>query len=93
MLDKVNSLNSNHSEGSVQVCFFRNKNIQLFNAFLKVSVDFIRLKSYENDQSTGEINIIGLDKLDNLAGKNVLIVEDIIDTGRTMKKLLNTITK
>ena len=42
MLDKVNSLNSNHSEGSVQV-----------------SVDFIRLKSYENDQSSGEINIIG----------------------------------
>ena len=49
MLDKVNSLNSNHSEGSVQV-----------------SVDFIRVKSYENDQSSGEINIIGLDKLDNL---------------------------
>ena len=42
MLDKVNSLNSNHSEGSVQV-----------------SVEFIRLKSYENNQSTGEINIIG----------------------------------
>ena len=93
MLDKVNSLNSNHSEGSVQV-----------------SVEFIRLKSYENNQSTGEINIIGreifdilsastftllpgLDNLDNLAGKNVLIVEDIIDTGRTMKKLLNTIMK
>ena len=31
--------------------------------------------------------------MDNLAGKNVLIVEDIIDTGRTMKKLLNTIMK
>ena len=76
MLDKVNSLNSNHSEGSVQV-----------------SVDFIRVKSYENDQSTGEINIIGLDKLDNLTGKNVLIVEDIIDTGATMRKLLNTISK
>merc|ERR1712062_867744 len=76
MLDKVNSLNSNHSEGSVQV-----------------SVDFIRVKSYENDQSTGEINIIGLDNLDNLTGKNVLIVEDIIDTGRTMKKLLNPIMK
>ena len=26
-------------------------------------------------------------------GKNVLIVEDIIDTGRTMKKLLNTLRK
>merc|ERR1711983_121356 len=51
MLDKVNSLNSNHSEGSVQV-----------------SVDFIRVKSYENDQSSGLINIIGLDELDNLTG-------------------------
>ena len=76
MLDKVNSLNSNHSEGSVQV-----------------SVDFIRVKSYENAQSTGEINIIGLDKLENLTGKNVLIVEDIIDTGATMRKLLHTINK
>merc|ERR1712098_374366 len=43
--------------------------------------------------STGEINIIGLDRLDSLAGKNVLIVEDIIDTGRTMTKLLNTLAK
>jgi len=76
MLDKINSLNSNHSEGSVQV-----------------SVDFIRLKSYENDKSSGEINIIGLDRMDSLTGKNVLIVEDIIDTGRTMTKLLNTISK
>ena len=37
--------------------------------------------------------MVGLDNLENLAGKNVLIVEDIIDTGRTMKKLLNTIMK
>ena len=28
---------------------------------LQVSVDFIRLKSYENDQSLGEIKIIGLE--------------------------------
>lgn len=58
-----------------------------------MSVDFIRVKSYENDQSSGEINIIGLDKLDNLTGKNVLIVEDIIDTGATMRKLLATLSK
>jgi hypoxanthine phosphoribosyltransferase len=76
LLDRVNSLNSNSSEASVQV-----------------SVDFIRLKSYENDQSSGEIKIIGLDRLDSLEGKNVLIVEDIIDTGKTMSKLLNTLSK
>merc|ERR1719452_428480 len=58
-----------------------------------VSVDFIRLKSYENDQSSGEIKIIGLDNLESLQGKNVLIVEDIIDTGKTMNKLLNTLRK
>merc|ERR1711963_629978 len=34
----------------------------------------------------GEINILGLDNLDCLTGKNVLIVEVIIDTGKTMTK-------
>ena len=43
ILDKINNLNSNHSEGSVQV-----------------AVDFIRAKSYENTESTGEINILGM---------------------------------
>ena len=28
-----------------------------------------------------------------MEGKNLLIVEDIVDTGRTMKKLLSTIAK
>ena len=28
-----------------------------------------------------------------IRGKHILIVEDIIDTGRTMKKLLNTLAK
>jgi len=75
LLDYVNRLNSNNTEGSVQI-----------------SVDFIRLKSYTNNTS-GEIQIIGLDKLDALAGRNVLIVEDIIDTGKTMSKLLFTLNK
>jgi hypoxanthine phosphoribosyltransferase len=29
----------------------------------------------------------------NIRGKHILIVEDIIDTGRTMRKLLNTLAK
>ena len=58
------------------------------NRSCRMSIDFIRLKSYEDDQSTGSVRVIGSDNLEILAGKNVLIVEDMIDTGRTMKKLL-----
>ena len=58
-----------------------------------MTVEFIRLKSYENTGSSGEVNIIGMsqDELVNIKGKNVLVVEDIIDTGKTMQKLLKTL--
>ena len=38
--------------------------------------------------STGSVRVIGGDDLETLKGKNILIVEDMIDTGRTMVKLL-----
>ncbi|XP_070320336.1 hypoxanthine-guanine phosphoribosyltransferase isoform X4 [Odocoileus virginianus] len=60
---------------------------------IPMTVDFIRLKSYYNDQSTGEIKVIGGDDLSTLTGKNVLIVEDIIDTGKTMQTLLSLVKK
>ncbi|XP_059916169.1 hypoxanthine phosphoribosyltransferase 1, like isoform X2 [Gadus macrocephalus] len=53
-----------------------------------LTVDFIRLKSYCNDESTNSVKVIGGDELSSLTGKNVLIVEDIVETGRTMKTLL-----
>lgn len=53
----------------------------------KITIEFIRVKSYEDDQSSN-LKVIGIENLENLRGKNVLIVEDIIDTGKTMKKLL-----
>ncbi|XDB56272.1 hypothetical protein AB1E18_009739 [Capra hircus] len=60
---------------------------------VSMKVDFIRLKSYRNDQSMDEMQIIGGDDLSTLAGKNVLIVEDVVGTGRTMKALLSSIEK
>lgn len=54
----------------------------------QMQVDFIRLKSYVDDRSSGEIQVIGGDSLETLRGKSVLVVEDIIDTGATMTKLL-----
>ncbi|XP_054159533.1 hypoxanthine-guanine phosphoribosyltransferase-like [Oppia nitens] len=54
----------------------------------RIGVEFIRVKSYENDSSTQDIRITGIESLDALRGQNILIVEDIIDTGKTMQSLL-----
>ncbi|XP_068812326.1 hypoxanthine-guanine phosphoribosyltransferase [Struthio camelus] len=55
-----------------------------------ITVDFVRMKSYcsKTDSSTEKISIIG-EELSALNGKNVLVVEDIIETGRTMETLLS----
>ncbi|XP_061109807.1 hypoxanthine-guanine phosphoribosyltransferase-like [Conger conger] len=55
---------------------------------LLMRVDFIRLKSYLNDKSTEDLHIVGAEDLSVLRGKNVLIVEAIVDTGKTMSALL-----
>ena len=58
---------------------------------MHVQVEFVRLSSYENEQhSTGRVKPVDL-TLPNLAGKNVLIVEDIVDTGLTASFLLDYI--
>jgi len=49
---------------------------------------FIKLASYEGTNSTGKVIFSGNDTFD-MVGKKVLIVEDIVDTGRTREALLN----
>lgn len=49
-------------------------------------ITFIRLKSYEGTESTGNVKQV-LGMTENIEGRDVIIVEDIIDTGRTMLKL------
>jgi len=56
---------------------------------LPMQLEFIRLSSYGNEvRSSGKVKAIDL-TLPNLKGKNVLIVEDIIDTGTTANFLLS----
>lgn len=61
--------------------------IDLFRALdIDAEITFIRLKSYQGTSSTGAVKqIMGL--TEDLAGRHVIIVEDIIDTGNTMKRL------
>jgi hypoxanthine phosphoribosyltransferase len=53
---------------------------------LDVVMDFMTVKSYEGTESTGEVRILQ-DLEEGVAGKNVLIVEDIVDTGQTLSKV------
>jgi hypoxanthine phosphoribosyltransferase len=59
--------------------------------FKQLTVDadicFIKLASYKGMQSSGKVlTTIGLD--DDLFGKDVVIVEDIVDTGKTLHNFL-----
>lgn len=49
-------------------------------------VSFIKLASYEGTQSTNDVKqLIGLNQ--NLKGRSVIVVEDIVDTGNTVVEL------
>ena len=56
-----------------------------------VSMDFMSVSSYGNDtKSSGVVKIIK-DLDEGIEGKNVLVVEDIIDSGRTLSYLLENL--
>ena len=44
---------------------------------------YVRLKSYSGMESTGRVQVMA-DDLSTLHGKHVLVVEDIVDTGRSL---------
>lgn len=49
-------------------------------------VSFVKLASYQGTKSTGEVSeLVGI--TENLEGKTVVILEDIIDTGNTLAKI------
>ena len=57
---------------------------------VSAEVTFVKLKSYSGLSSTGQVQtLIGLKH--DLKDKHVLIVEDIIDTGKTMQELLKMV--
>ncbi|CAH8855698.1 unnamed protein product [Trichobilharzia szidati] len=56
---------------------------------MPMTVEFIRIKSYVNDASTYEPVITGLENPSEYKDKDILVVEDIVDTGRTMRKLMS----
>lgn len=57
------------------------------NLNFPAEISFIKVASYAGTQSTGEIKkLIGINE--NLEGRTVVLIEDIVDSGNSMEKIL-----
>jgi hypoxanthine phosphoribosyltransferase len=53
---------------------------------LECTVSFVKLASYEGTTTTGVVNeLIGLNE--DISGRDIILIEDIVDTGNTLVKL------
>jgi hypoxanthine phosphoribosyltransferase len=56
------------------------------------TISFIKVSSYEGESSTGKITeLIGINE--DLSGKHIVLVEDIVDTGMTIESILPKLEK
>ena len=59
---------------------------------LNSEISFIKLSSYSGTESTGKVNeLVGIS--DDISGRNIVILEDIIDTGITLEKVITLLEK
>ncbi len=63
----------------------------LFKEFdFPCQISFVKIASYQGTQSTGNITeLLGLKE--NIEGRHIILIEDIIDTGLTIKHLLEEV--
>ncbi len=60
------------------------------NLNIECEISFVKLSSYQGTTTTGVIReVIGLSE--SIAGRDVIILEDIVDTGITMQRMLETL--
>ena len=53
-------------------------------------ISFVKLASYQGTTSTGKINeVLGINE--DLSGRTVIIVEDIVESGLTMKRMIESL--
>ena len=62
----------------------------LKNITIPCEISFVKLASYQGTQSTGEVKeVIGINE--DLAGRTVIIVEDIVESGLTIQRMLDSL--
>jgi len=70
-------------------CIFLSDLVREIN--LETSIDFIAVSSYgKNKESSGQVRVLK-DLDSSIAGLNVIVVEDILDTGLTLNYLLRVL--
>ena len=91
--DLAREISNDHPNGVHMVCVL--KGAFMFLADLvramtcEVTLDFMAVSSYKDGlKSTGDVEILK-DLSNSIRGKDVLVVEDIVDTGLTLARLLD----
>lgn len=97
--ERVNALASQISEeyrgkNPLLVCVLNGAFPFAAELFMNLTIDaqiaFVRLQSYSGTESSGCVRqVVGL--TEPVAGRDVIVIEDIIDTGRTMVEFLKDI--
>lgn len=93
-IKKIAALISNHYNGKKLVLIGVLKGSFIFLADLtrqltiEHEIDLVGTSSYSGTETTGNIQFTKIPDL-QLEGKDILIVEDIVDTGRTLTSLVN----
>lgn len=60
------------------------------NLNIECEISFVKLSSYQGTTTTGVIReVLGL--AESITGRDVIIVEDIVDTGYTMQRMIETL--
>lgn len=60
------------------------------NVSVPSNISFVKLASYEGTTTTGKVReVIGINE--SIQDRHVIIVEDIVDTGYTMKKMIESL--
>ena len=55
-------------------------------------ISFIKLSSYSGTKTTGKVSgLIGIGE--NISGRNIVVLEDIVDTGITLEKIIELLEK
>jgi len=91
--DKINNSNIENPlfigvmNGSFLFCADLMRKITLKNS----EISFVKLSSYIGTKTSGIVNeLIGIN---NISGRNVIVLEDIVDTGITLEKIITLLKK